>query len=417
MSEIVEKYDVAIIGGGPAGIMAAIQAGAKGVKVLIIEKNNTLAKKLLITGRGRCNITQNQPDAKELVKKIGKNGKFLFSALAAFGPMETMEFFQKRGLALKTERGGRVFPKSDRSMDILRVLTQELLKYKVTIEYEAVLEKILHTSHRITGIRLKGKTIRARNYILATGGKAYPLTGSTGDGYGYALELGHRIVQPRPALVPLKIKENWVGDLQGLSLKNVAIGIFQGNKKQESRFGEMLFTHFGLTGPIILDVSKSVGQLLEKGEVKIKVDLKPALDFEKMETRLKRDFIEFSNKNFENYLPELLPKKMIAVLINLASIDGQKKIHSITKIERKKIIQIIKGLEITVEGLLGFEQAIITSGGVDIKEVDSKTLRSKIIENLYLAGEVLDLDGPTGGYNLQICWSTGYAAGKNAAAI
>jgi predicted Rossmann fold flavoprotein len=412
MKEIIEKYDVAVIGGGPAGIMAAIQASKKGAKVVILEKNASLARKLLITGKGRCNITQNQPDAKEFVKKIGKKGKFLFSALSVFGPIETIEFFRLIGLPLKTERGGRVFPQSNRSVDVLSALVKYLKRNEVEIIYQAAVEGFKMGDNRIISLKLENKSIYARNYILATGGKSYPLTGSTGDGYNFATKMGHTIVEPAPALVPLKAKEDWVKDLQGLSLKNVEIQIFQNNKKQEARFGEMLFTHFGLSGPIILDASKTVGELLKNGKVIIRIDLKPAIDFEKLDARLKRDFINFANKNFENYLPELLPQKMIAVMVKLSNIDGRKKIHSITKEERKKFVHLIKTFEINVEGLMGFDHAIITSGGIDLGEIDSKTMRSKKIDNLYLAGEVLDLDGPTGGYNLQICWSTGFVAGK-----
>jgi predicted Rossmann fold flavoprotein len=415
MAEIVEKYDIAVIGGGPAGIMAAIQAAKEGIKVIILEKNKSLARKLLITGKGRCNITQNQPDAKEFVKKIGKKGKFLFSSLSVFGPAETIEYFQSLGLALKTERGQRVFPESDRSLDILNKLMGELRKHNVQIEYESTIEKFECKNKKIQRLKIKNKTIEARNYILATGGKSYPLTGSTGDGYRYASQLGHRIVDLMPALVPIKIKEEWIKDLQGLSLKNVELSIFHNNKKKDRRFGEMLFAHFGLSGPIVLDVSKSVGELLKDGPVKIMIDLKPALDPEKMDARLVRDFHNFSNKDFSNYLTELLPQKMIPAFISLSGIGAKRKIHSITKVERKKIVTLIKEIKLSVDGLMGFDQAIITSGGIELGEVDSKTMQSKLIENLYIAGEILDLDGPTGGYNLQICWSTGYVAGKNAA--
>ncbi|MDP1619785.1 MAG: aminoacetone oxidase family FAD-binding enzyme, partial [bacterium] len=262
---------------------------------------------------------------------------------------------------------------------------------------------------------MPARRIYADKFIICTGGKSYPATGSTGDGYQWAKNLGHKIIPPAPALVPVKTKEAWVKDVQGLSLKNVTIDLWQDNKKQDSRFGEMMFAHFGLTGPIVLDLSKKIGELMEKGEVAIAIDLKPALDHDQLDARLQRDFKENSNKDFINYLPELLPQKIIAIIINLSGIDPRKKINSVTKEERKKLVGLLKDLRLTADGTTGYNQAIVTSGGVDTKEVDPKTMRSRIVDNLFLAGEILDLDGPTGGYNLQMCWSTGYAAGTYAA--
>jgi len=417
MQEFLKTFDVAVIGGGPAGIMAAGRAAELGAKVILLEKNKDLARKLLLTGKGRCNITQNQPNSKEFVKKIGPKGKFLFSSLASFGPEKVIAFFEARNLPLKTERGGRVFPVSDRSEDVLHTLKRYLKENGVRIACESDVVDFELKNNRIRILKLKNRTIEARSYILATGGKSYPATGSTGDGYRWAKKMGHTIIDPTPALVPVKTKEDWVKNLQGLSLKNVAITIFQKNKKQDARFGEMLFTHFGLSGPIILDVSKKIGELLKGGDVTIEIDLKPALDFQQLDERLQRDFKKNANKNFENYLPELLPQKLIGVTVELLGIDVKKKIHSITKEERKKMIHLLKGMKVTVEKLMGFDQAIVTSGGVNLSEIDSKTMRSKIIENLFFAGEILDLDGPTGGYNLQICWSTGYAAGTHSITV
>jgi len=263
--------------------------------------------------------------------------------------------------------------------------------------------------------RGQAKKLYAKNYILSTGGKACPVTGSTGDGYQWAREMGHQIIRLSPALVPIKIKELWVKDIQGLSLKNTQINIIQNNKKQDSRFGEMLFTHFGLSGPIILDASKKIGELLDKGKVIIEIDLKPAMDFIQLDERLQRDFQKNTKKDFKNYLPMLLPKKIINTIIHLSGINPKRKINSISREERKTLVNLLKGLRLTVDGLMGYDQAIITSGGVNLKEIDPKTMRSKIIDNLFFAGEIINLDGPTGGYNLQICWSTGYAAGTHAA--
>lgn len=426
-----EKFDVAVIGGGPAGMMAAICAaenaslrqdlgGPKGARVVLLEKNKTLGKKLLITGKGRCNITQAEFDDKEFVKKLNnKKGKFLFSALSKFGPEEVMNFFEQKGLETKVERGGRVFPVSDKSQDVLKILQRCLDENKVKILFNSEIKNFevetINKRKIIKNIELAdGKKILADKFILATGGKSYPATGSTGDGYFFAKNLGHKIISPMPALVPIKIKEIWPKNLPGVSLKNVQINIFQNGKKQDERFGEMLFAHFGVSGPIILDVSKKVGELLENGKVELMIDLKPALNAKQLDERLQRDFAENINKDFKNYLPELLPKKMIEEIARLSGIDGNKKINFISKEERKSLGNLLKNMPMTVESLMNFGQAIITSGGVDLREIDSKTMQSRIVENLFFAGEIIDLDGPTGGYNLQICWSTGYLAGKNA---
>ncbi len=408
------KFDIAVIGGGAAGMMAAGRAAELGAKVVLIEKNPSLGRKLLITGKGRCNITQAEFSDKEFIKTIGKQGKFLFSSLNLFGPEKVVQFFEKRGLKTKTERGGRIFPVSDLAQDVLQVLLEYLRKNKVTLRLG---EKVLgfdYDKKKIECVKLESRDIYAKKFIIATGGKSYPATGSTGEGYLWAQNLGHTISKTFPALVPIKVEGEWVKDLQGLSLKNVVLNIFQNGKKQDSRFGEMLFTHFGLSGPIVLDASKVIGELLEKGAVEVQIDLKPALDFSQLEERLKRDFQEFQKKDFINYLPELLPQKMIGTIIKLTGISPHQKISLVTKEERKNLVKILKGLKLQVTGTTGYHQAIVTSGGVSLKEIDSKTMQSKIINNLYLAGEILDLDGPTGGYNLQIAWSTGYAAGENA---
>jgi predicted Rossmann fold flavoprotein len=417
-----EKFDVVVIGGGPAGMMAAGRAAEMGARVVLLEKNESLGKKLLITGKGRCNLTQASFDLKEMVGQFGKNGKFLFSSLAEFGPREVMKFFEDRKLPVKTERGGRVFPVSNKSYDALRVMEEYLKKNKVKIMFGSEIVGFESDGKKIKGVKLKHekgkpgrKIISAEKFILCTGGKSYPLTGSTGDGYQWAKDLGHTIIPPAPALVPIKTKEIWVKDMQGLSLKNVEISLIQNGKVQDSRFGEMLFTHFGLSGPIVLDISKKAGELMAKGEVMVSIDLKTALSAEQLDTRLQRDFADNGKKDFVNYLPELLPQKMIATIVSLSGIDPRKKINVVTGAERKKMAGLLKDLRLTADGTAGFDQAVVTSGGVNLKEVDSKTMKSRIVDNLFLAGEILDVDGPTGGYNLQICWSTGYAAGTYAA--
>lgn len=386
----------------------------KKARVVLLEKNASLGRKLLITGKGRCNITQAEFDLKELIGKLNnKKGKFLFSALSAFGSEDVIKFFEDRKLPVKVERGGRVFPVSDKSNDVLKVLLEYLKEGKVEIISGAEVAGFEMKDGKIECVNLKNGKVYADKFILATGGKSYPTTGSTGDGYQWARELGHKIIAPMPALVPIKTKERWAKDLQGLSLKNIEISVWQNGKKQEARFGEMLFTHFGLSGPIILDVSKRVGELLAKGEVIIKIDLKPALNAEQLDKRLQRDFAENINKDFKNYLPELLPKKMIETIITLSGIGAEQKINSITKEQRRHLRDFLKTLQLEVIGLLGYDQAIVTSGGVDLKEIDPRTMRSKLVSNLFFAGEIIDLDGPTGGYNLQICWSTGYLAGES----
>ncbi|MDO8529293.1 MAG: NAD(P)/FAD-dependent oxidoreductase [bacterium] len=418
MTNEIRKFDVLVIGGGPAGMMAAGRAAELGAKAALIEKNKNLGKKLLITGKGRCNITQAEFDDRKFADAFGKKGKFLRSSLSVFGPEEVVEFFEKRGLETKIERGKRVFPATGKSLDVLNTLIKNLQKNKVEIFLEEDVAEFFLEGGSIKNVKTKsGKVFEADNFILCVGGKAYPLTGSTGDGYAWAKSFGHAIINPVPALAPIKIKEEWIKDLQGLSLKNIEINIFQNNKKQDSRFGEMIFTHFGISGPIVLDVSRDVGKLLENGEVAIELDLKPALDFPQLDNRLQRDFAGNRKKDFKNYLPELLPQKMIEIFLKLSGIDPKKKLHFITKEERKIILHLLKEMKMTTLEIMGFDQAIVTGGGVNLKEIDSKTMRSKIVKNLFFAGEILDLDGPTGGCNLQICWSTGYAAGTFAIAI
>ena len=408
--------EVVVIGGGPAGMMAAGRVAEMGAEVLLLEKNPSLGRKLLLTGKGRSNFTRAEFNPKELVKKYGKEGDFLLYPLSVFGVKETIDFFEKRGLGVKVERGKRIFPKSDSALDVLKILINYLKEGKVEIMTNSEVKEIVSDKNKIEKVILrKSQEIFAKNYVITTGGKSYPGTGSTGDGYKWTEKLGHTVTKLRPALVPLRIKENWPKSAQGLSLKNVELTVFQNNKKKDSRFGEMLFTHFGISGPIVLDLSFKIGELLEKGEVKVVLDLKPALDFETLDKRLQSDFSKHSNKLFKNSLDDLLPQKMIPVILDLSGISQVKKVNEITREERQKLLKLLKGFEMRVSGLLGFESAIVTSGGVSLKEIDSKTMKSKIVENLFLAGEIINLHGPTGGYNLQQNWSTGYLAGQSAA--
>lgn len=409
-------FDVAVIGGGPAGMMAAGRAGESGAKVVLLEKNNALGRKLLLTGKGRGNIAKAEFNPKELIKKYGREGDFLLYPLSVFGVKETIGFFEKKGLKIKIERGKRIFPQSDKASDVLDILIDYLRKSKVKIMTNSEVARIIKEKNRITKIVLSdGREILAKNYIFCPGGKSFPGTGSTGDGYKWAKEMGHTLCKLRPALVPLKIKENWPKEAQDLSLKNVKLTVFQNGKKKDSRFGELLFTHFGVAGPIVLDLSRGIGELLEKGGVTLFLDLKPALDFQTLDKRIQSDFSKYKNKLFKNCLSDLLPQKIIPIIIELSSITPSKKVNEITREERHRLVKLLKELKMTVSSLLGFEMAIVTSGGVSLKEIDSKTMKSKLIENLFFAGEIINLHGPSGGYNLQLCWSTGYLAGQSAA--
>jgi len=411
------KYDVAIIGGGPAGIMAAGRAGELGSRVVLIEKNKDLGVKLLISGKGRCNITNKIDGLKEIINKFGKNGKFLFSVFSKFGADETINFFESKGLKTKIERGGRVFPISDKSQDVFNVLINYLKKTDVHIKTNSKVRKIIKKGDRIEKIVLANhKEIIADNFIICTGGRSYPVTGSTGDGYRWAEKIGHTIIKPSPSLVPIIIEENYIKKLEGLSLKNVEISVYKDNKKINSRFGEAIFTGNGMSGPIILDMSKEIGKELP-GQIRIQIDFKPALDFVKLDKRIQRDFQKNPNKLFRNSLDELLPQKLIPVIIKLSKIDPSKKVNSITKEERRKLLHLLKEFSLNIKELEGFKKAIITTGGIKLSEIDQKTMKSKLIDNLYFAGEILDLDGPTGGYNLQVCWSTGYIAGESAGSV
>ncbi|MBU2440543.1 NAD(P)/FAD-dependent oxidoreductase [bacterium] len=409
----LSHFDIAVIGGGPAGMMAAGRAAELGAKVVLIEKNEILGKKLLITGKGRCNFTHNEFDIRKFAEKFGRNGRFLYGALALFGVGEVIDFFESRGVKAKVEQGDRVFPEKGNAQDIVNVLMKYLAEGKVNILLNSEVTGFKQENGKISQVLLRDRQICADKYIICAGGKAYPQTGSTGDGYQWAEQLGHTIIAPVPALNPVKTSEDWVKELQGLSLKNVSLKLFQNGKKQDERFGEMLFTHFGVSGPIVMDMSKKIGALLKNGPVKLILDLKPALDFKKLDKRIQRDFQEFKGRMFKNSLKGLLPLSMIPVIIKLSGVEPEKKVDYISREERNKLVHLLKELELTPTGLLGFKWSVVTNGGVALKEVNPNTMGSKKIENLYFAGEILDLDGPSGGYNLQECWSTGYLAGQS----
>jgi len=411
------SFDIAVIGGGPAGMMAAGRAAELGVKVILIEKNETLGKKLLVTGKGRCNFTHNEFDIRKFAEKFGRNGRFLYSALSVFGVREVIDFFESRGVKGKVEQGDRIFPEKGNAQDILNVFVKYLTEGKVNILFNSEVTGFKQEKGKISQVLLRDHKISTDKYILCTGGKSYPQTGSIGDGYQWAKQLGHTVITPVPALNPVKTSEEWVKELQGLSLKNVSLQLFQNNKKKDERFGEMLFTHFGVSGPIVMDMSKNIGELLKSGPVKLILDLKPALNFKKLDRRIQRDFEKFKGRMFKNSLKGLLPLSMVPVIIKLSGIEPEKKVDYISREERNKLVHLLKELEITPTGLLGFKWSVVTSGGVALKYIDPNTMCSKKIKNLYFAGEILDLDGPSGGYNLQESWSTGYLAGKSAAKV
>lgn len=406
---------VIVIGGGPAGMMAAITASQYGNSVTLFEKMRSVGRKLSITGKGRCNIT-NAIDMSEFMPNIPGNPKFLYSAFSELSNQDVIEFFNRIGVKTKVERGGRVFPVSDNAMEVVDKLKKEMDKCKVKVIVDKSVTKIVEKENKVVGV-IADEFYEADKVILATGGKSYPTTGSTGDGYKLAKELGHTVTSLRPSLVPLETYEPKT--LQGLSLKNVEISIISDQKVIYSDFGEMLFTHFGVSGPIILSASaelikiKNIEEKMKNREVKLKIDLKPALSEEKLDERLMRDFQKNSKKQFKNCLNELLPAKMIPYIIAESKIDEKKQIDQLTKVERKKLISLLKGLEFTLKKFRPIEEAIVTSGGISIKEINSKTMESKIVSGLFFAGEVIDVDAYTGGFNLQIAWSTGYVAGKN----
>ena len=381
----------------------------------LLEKNEKLGKKIFITGKGRCNIT-NASEIEDLFSAVISNPKFLYSGFYSFTNDQVIHFFEELGVATKIERGNRVFPVSDHSSDVIAALTREMQHLKVKVQLHCEVKELLINNEReIKGVRLaNGKKMTADAVVVATGGISYPSTGSTGDGYRFARNCGHKVTELFPSLVPMEVKEWYAKELQGLSLKNIEIHITDGKKKLYDEFGEMLFTHYGVTGPVILSASSIVGKTLEKKELVLHIDLKPALTEEQLDKRLLREFEANHNKQFKNAIDSLLPAKLRPVIIELSGIEEEKKVHEITKEERLNLLRLIKDFHMTLTGLRGYNEAIITKGGISVKEIDPGTMESKLIKNLYFAGEVLDLDAVTGGYNLQFAWSTGYLAGISA---
>lgn len=412
---------VVVIGGGPAGMVSAISAARNKNEVVLLEKNNSLGRKLLITGKGRCNITSSL-DMNDFISNIPGNGRFLFSVFQSFTNNDIIELLRKNGVEVKEERGNRIFPLSDKAEDVLNALIREMKRNNVKIKTNSKVTKILVKESKVAGVELEnGESLVADKVILATGGKSYPVTGSNGEGYILASALGHTIKPVMGSLVPLETERELVSKLQGLSLRNVKITIkdIQSNKIIYNDFGEMLFTHFGVSGPTILSSSahllryKNVDELLKNRKIKLFIDLKPALTYEQLDLRIRRDFEQEKNKCFKNSLDKLLPQKIIPVIIKLSKIDSNKKVNEVTKEERMKIVELLKNFQITITDFRPVEEAIVTAGGVNIKEINPKTMESKIIEGLYFAGEIIDVDAYTGGFNLQIAYSTGYQAGMN----
>ena len=406
--------NVIVVGGGAAGMMAAVFAARNGQNVQLLEKNEKLGKKLFITGKGRCNIT-NAADIEDLFTAVISNPKFLYSGFYSFTNQQVIDFFEELGVKTKIERGERVFPVSDHSSDVIAAFSRELKSLGVSVSLHTEVRELLCEQDKVCGVLLSnGKKMKADAVIVATGGISYPSTGSTGDGYRFAKETGHRVTELLPSLVPMEVRQWYAKELQGLSLRNIEIRITDGKKKLYEEFGEMLFTHYGVTGPVILSASSVVGKTLRKKELTLHIDLKPALSEEQLDKRILREFDANHNKQYKNSIDSLFPAKLKPVMIELSEIEPEKKVNEITKEERQRLVHLIKDFTMTLTGLRGYNEAIITKGGVSVKEIDPGTMESKKMKGLYFAGEVLDLDAVTGGYNLQIAWSTGYLAGINA---
>lgn len=411
---------VVVIGGGPAGMMSAISAAKSGDKVVLLEKNNILGKKILITGKGRCNITSSL-NIDDFINNIPGNGRFLYSAFENFDNKDIIELLKKEGVSVKEERGNRYFPTSDRAEDVRMALERETKKAGVDVKLNSKVCGIEIEDSRVKSVVLENGKIDADKIILATGGKSYPFTGSNGEGYRIAEELGHTIKDVRGSLVPLIAEKSVCSKMQGLSLRNVGIILYdvEKDKKIYSDFGEMLFTHFGVSGPTILSGSahllryKDVDKKISNGKIVLKIDLKPALSFEQLDARILRDFTEVKNKQFKNSLDKLLPKKMIDVMIDKSKIDPEKHVNEITREERMNLVKLLKGLVVRIDGFRPVDEAIVTAGGISVKEINPKTMESKIVSGLYFAGEIIDVDAYTGGFNLQIAYSTGFTAGKH----
>ena len=414
---IEEQFDVVVVGAGPSGMMAAIRAAQKGARVALVDKKEEPGKKLLMAGNGRCNLTQDQDNVVEL-SNLYKNGRFLLSAFNAFRPGSVQEFFAGNGVPTKVEKNGRVFPLSDRAEDVLGALTNVLKENNITFLYKShIVDFSLDGENKISKIKLKKRELFPKNVIIAVGGKSYPATGSMGDGYQWAAKMGHKIIEPMPVLVPIKIKEDWVGELQGVSAGSVSITVYQGGKKKFSNEGDLMFTHYGFSGPLALNMSRNIAKLVSQSDDDIKfiLDLKPYLNFEQLDEIILTDFERNADKKLSNCLHDVFSPKLLDFVLRYSGLDMEKHAAKISRKERHILVNLVKNLSITFDSLFGFEMAMATSGGVSTREIDSRTMGSKIVPNLYFAGEIIDVDGPTGGYNLQMCWSTGYLAGESAA--
>jgi predicted Rossmann fold flavoprotein len=409
-------YDIIVIGGGAAGMMASGRAAECGASVLLLEKNDGLGKKLLITGGGRCNVTNAESDQHLFLAKYQDAAKFLFSPLARFSVQDTLEFFHALGMKTKVEAEKRVFPVSDNAQSVWDALDRYMKRGKVTVMSDSEVLGLEHSETEITGVRLKnGIVYQAERYILATGGKSHPETGSTGDGFIWLKAIGHTVKNARAALVPLRVRESWVHQLSGLSFTNAKFTYFHKDKKQESKKGKILFTHFGLSGPLVLNMSKGVSEFLEYGQVKVSIDIFPSVDSGELDRQIQTLFEEQKNRQVKNSLDGFLPNLLISPLLELCNIDQDKPVHSITRDERLRIGERLKNLDMTVTALMGMEKAVVTSGGVALEEVDFRTMQSRLYTNLHVVGDLLNIDRPSGGYSLQLCWTTGFVAGTSAA--
>lgn len=407
-------WDVAVIGGGPAGMMSAGRAAERDAKVILLEKNDSLGKKLLITGGGRSNITNAEFDNRKFLEKLKDDAKYLHSPFSVWNAKSTIDFFNKRNMETTVEAYQRVFPTSNKAQSVWDVLSSYMSENNVTVLSNSEVKGFIHDKGKILSARISGnKLIHAKQFILATGGKSHPETGSTGDGFKWLKELGHNIVEPKASLVPIAIRDAWVRNLQGLTLENVKLTIFQNGKKHGSSKGRILFTHFGISGPTVINMSRDVGEFLRYGDVILSLDLLPALDYSKLNSELQRILTEHSNKQIKNSLGTLIAPSLVHDILTMAKIDPNTWSHSVTREERLLLVKLLKDIPLHVEDLLGVEDAIITSGGARLDEVDWKTMKSAIIKNLFLVGDILNINRPSGGYSLQLCWTTGFVAGNS----
>ncbi len=407
-------WDVVVVGGGPAGMMTAGRAGERGAKVLLLEKNDTLGKKLLITGGGRCNVTNSEFDTRKLLDKFKDNGKFLFSAFSKWAVKETLDFFHVRGMETKVENELRTFPVTDKAQSVWDVLVENMKKHNVVVNSDSKVTEIVLEEGKVVGVRLQNKqVVYGKNIVVATGGTSRPETGSTGDGFEWLKNIGHTVIPASVSLVPVRVKDTWVKKVSGLTLPKVKITLFQNGEKQEVSKGKILFTHFGVSGPTILNMSKDVGELLKYGDVFISVDILPELDLGQLNSKLQEIFKENHKKKIKNSLGDLVPTALVSHVLEVSKIDLETECNSVTREERLRLVESLKGLTMQADSLLGEDKAIVTSGGVSLDEVDFKTMSSRLFPNLYLVGDVLNIDRPSGGYSLQLCWTTGFVAGDS----